>query len=343
MRTADARSLARGKMALMVGALAAALLLGEAVPADAQSRQPTPIRVGRIAGGDGFHIPSYVAVEKGHFLQEGLKPTLVAMEGGALVKATIAKELDFVPIPGGGSQAMLQGAPLVFVVGESLISQWTLTTTPDIRKVEDLKGKTIGLGRPGSADYEELVIVLAKFFKMKLGTDYKVIAFRSEPDRLAALFRGSIQGAALSFPHAARAEVEGLKVLVRTGDHIPRLGGTFHTHKDNVTQRRDTVKAFVKAIARGIDFIRTNRDGTVSVIQKYFAMDDRRVAESVYRVLYDKYSPEIPHDLLVKLFESRAIPELGWPAGKPLPDVEQFVARGLLSEALADLGKKPVR
>jgi SAM-dependent methyltransferase len=74
-----------------------------------------------------------------------------------------------------GSEAMLKGAPLVFFVGESLVSQWTLTTTPDIKRVEDLKGKTLGLGRPGSADYSEMVITLGKEFNMQPGKDYKVI------------------------------------------------------------------------------------------------------------------------------------------------------------------------
>ncbi|MBI3077176.1 MAG: ABC transporter substrate-binding protein [Deltaproteobacteria bacterium] len=329
-----------GTAGLVALVAALATILGT-VPADAQQRTPISIKVGRTVGGSGFHIPSYVAVEKGQFLEEGLKATLIAMEGGALVKANIAKEIDFQPIVAGGSQALLAGAPLIYIVGESTISQWTITTTPDIKKVEDLKGKVLGLGRPGSADYEELVITLQKFFKMEPGKDYKVIAFRGEPDRVAALLKGSIQGAALSFPHAARAEIEGFKILVKTGEYIPRLGGTFMTHRDYVTQRRDLVKAFIKAIAKSIDYIRTNKAGTCEVIQKYFGIDDRRVVESIYTLLHDKYSPEIPHNLLLQLFQSRAIPELGWPAGKPLPDIEQFVARSVLNEALGELGKKP--
>ncbi len=48
-------------------------------------------------------------------------------------------------------------------------------TTPDIKRVEDLKGKTLRLGRPGSADYSEMVITLGKHFNMQPGKDYKVI------------------------------------------------------------------------------------------------------------------------------------------------------------------------
>lgn len=337
MRTVFARAISVSIRAMMVAGLMAMTMVVEPEPVAAQV---TKIRVGRTTGGSGFHIPSYVAMEKGHFKGEGLDAAFIASTGGVLVRAAIAKEIDFVPIPGGGSEAMLKGAPLVFIVGESLISQWTLTTTPEIKRVEDLKGKTLGLGRPGSADYSEVVVVLGKFFKMEPGRDYKVISFTGEPDRVAALINRSIQGGALSFPHAARAEKEGMKILVRTGDHIPRLGGTFLMHRDFVKEKRDVAKRFIRAIAKAEDYIKSNKKGTIEVIQKYFEIDDARVAEGIYMQVHDKYGPEIPSDLLRDLFESRTTPELGWPAGKPLPDIEQFVARDLLNEVLKEMGRK---
>src|ERR1041385_6701382 len=142
--------------------LAAAVFAVVGSFASLAAAQSIKVRVGRTTGGSGFHIPSYVAMDKGFFKNEGLDADFIAATAGVLVRATIAREIEFTPIPGGGSEAMLQGAPIVFIVGESLISQWTLTTTPDIKRVEDLKGRTLGLGRPGSADYSELVIVLGK-------------------------------------------------------------------------------------------------------------------------------------------------------------------------------------
>jgi ABC-type nitrate/sulfonate/bicarbonate transport system substrate-binding protein len=277
------------------------------------------------------------------FKAEGLDASFVATTGVVLVRAAIAKELDFVPISAGGAEAILKGAPLVFVVGQSLISQWTIMTAPGIKRVEDLKGKTLGLGRPGAADYSEFVLVLGKFFKMKPGRDYKVVSFAGENERIEALLNGSIQGAALSFPHAARVEKEGMRVLVRTGDHLPRLGGAFLTHRDLVRERRDTAKRFIRAIARAADYIRANQKSTVEVIQKYFDIADASLAESIYRQVHDQYSPDIPPNLLQDLFESRATPELGWPAGKALPDVEPFVARDLLNETLKEIAGKSGR
>ena len=319
---------------IVAAGLAAVALFGDTV-----SAQAPKIKVGRTMGASGFHVPTYVAMERGLFKAEGLDAEFVSMTGGELVRAAIAKEIDFVPIPGGSSEAMLKGAPLVFVVGESLVSQWTLTVAANIQKVDDLRGRILGLGRPGSADYSELVVLLGKFFKMESGKDYKVISFRGEPERIAALISGAIQGAALSFPHAARAEAEGLKVLVRAGEYLPRLGGTVSTHKDNVRDRRDVVKRFIRAMAKAADYIRTEKAGTVEVIQKQFQIKDARVAESLYAQIHDKFAPQIPKDLFRQLFDSIATPELGWPKDKPLPDVETFVARDVLNEVLKELGK----
>ena len=299
------------------------------------------VKVGRTVGGSGFHIPSYVAIDRGFLKAEGLDANFIAATAGVLVRATIAKEIEFTPIPGGGSEAMLKGAPLVFFVGESLVSQWTLTTTPDIKRVEDLRGKTLGLGRPGSADYSEMVITLGKHFNMQPGKDYKVISFTGEPDRVAALIQGSIQGGILSFPHAARAEKEGMKILIRTGDYIPRLGGTFLTHKDFRKEKRDVAKKFTRGMIKATDYIKANKKGAIEVIQKYFEIKDAKILESIYNQVYDKYSPEMPPELIKDLFESRTTPELGWPQGKPLPDLNQFVDRSIVNEVLKEMGRTP--
>jgi ABC-type nitrate/sulfonate/bicarbonate transport system substrate-binding protein len=275
------------------------------------------------------------------FKEQGLTAEFIAAQASALTRAGIAKEIDYLPLPGAGATAMLKGAPIILIAGQSLISQWTITTTADVKKVEDLKGKTIGLERPGGAAYDEAVITLGQFFKMQPGKDYKTISFTAESDRVAALIAGSIQGALLQFAHAAMAEQAGMKIIVRIGDYIPRLGGTFWVHKDRIKERRDEVKRFIKAIGRAADYIKTNKEGTVQVIQKYFEIKESKVAAGLYKQVQNAFGPEMPHDLLKVLFDSRLTPEAGWPAGKPAPDFEQFVARDLLNEALKEIGRKP--
>ena len=109
---------------LCCGSVAAlTVAIGVLFASSAAFAQSVSVKVGRTVGGSGFHIPSYVAIEKGFLKAEGLDTNFIAATAGVLVRATIAKEIEFTPIPGGGSEAMLKGAPLVFSF-ENLAGGW---------------------------------------------------------------------------------------------------------------------------------------------------------------------------------------------------------------------------
>ncbi|MFZ2140269.1 MAG: ABC transporter substrate-binding protein, partial [Xanthobacteraceae bacterium] len=223
-------------MVRRLSALAAALVLLLPCWLGQAGAETNKIRVGKAVGGSGFHIPSYVAMDRGFYKAEGLDAEWVVLQARALVTAGLSGNVDLVPIPSGGAQAALSGAPITYIVGEALKSQWTIVVPKSINSIEDLKGKTLGYGRPGSADYDEGAIVLQRFFHMEPGKDYKIISFQGESDRIGALVNGDIQGALVSVPHAARAVAVGMKVLLRTGDYIARAGGTIWCTKNFLEQ-----------------------------------------------------------------------------------------------------------
>jgi ABC-type nitrate/sulfonate/bicarbonate transport system substrate-binding protein len=250
-------------------------------------------------------------------------------------------DIDFVPIPGGGSQASLKGAPLRYVVGQSLISQWAIVTLDSIKTVEGLKGKIMGYGRAGSADYDEGEITLAQFFNMEVGRDYKVISFQGEAERVAALINGNIQAALVSFPSAAKLQVAGFRILLKTGQYLPRVGGSFWVTKKYLANNKPTVVKFIRAIAGAIQYVDQNKAGTVGIIQKEFGIKSAKEAGVIWGEIHDQYGPDIPAVLFRKLFEgrrNRMIARKLWPKDKPMPDIEQFVARDLLKGTLRGMG-----
>src|ERR687887_566168 len=127
----------------------AALVVALAVSLGTSQAETNKIRIGKVIGGNGFHIPSYVAMDQGFYKSEGLDAEFVVLQGRPLVTAALSGNVDFIPIPSGGAQAALSGAEIRYVVGESLRSQWTIVVRPEIGKMEDLKGKTVGYGRAG--------------------------------------------------------------------------------------------------------------------------------------------------------------------------------------------------
>jgi NitT/TauT family transport system substrate-binding protein len=329
-----------------LAACAAALVFALALPFDGARAEGNRVRVGKAIGGSGFHIPSYLAMDKGFYQAEGLDAQFVVLQARALVTAGLSGNVDFIPIPSGGAQAALSGAAITYVVGESLKSQWTIVVPKSVDKVESLKGMTLGYGRPGSADYDEGTLVLQRFFHMEAGRDYKIISFQGEADRVGALINGDIQGALISVPHAARAVAAGMKVLLRTGDYVARAGGTFWAPKTYVEGNPETVKKFIRAIAKAVMYFRDNKAGSLPTLKEHLGIDNVQEAGLVWDELHNAFGAELPEDLFREILESRRetmIAARQWPADKPLPDPEQFVARKLLDSTLQEMGYVPTK
>jgi NitT/TauT family transport system substrate-binding protein len=333
-------------MRMLRSTIVLAAILGFAALSPLSAAELIKIKVGKATGASGFHIPSYIAMDKGFYKSEGLDASFVSLTGKALVTAGLSGNIDFVPIPSGGSQAALSGADIRYVVGESLRSQWLIASRPDIQKPEDLRGKTLGYGRAGSADYDEGSAVMLRAFKMEAGKDYKVISFQGEPERIAALINGDIQGALISVPNAPRVINSGMKILVRTGDYIQRAGGTIWTMKSFVEAHPDTVKRFIRAIAKAVMYYRDNKEGSLPTIKQYFGVDNDKDAAVVWEQTHNTFGAELPKELFRDIFESRRetmIAAKQWAPDKPLPDVENFLTRSLLEETLKQMKYVPTK
>ncbi|MFZ2067495.1 MAG: ABC transporter substrate-binding protein [Xanthobacteraceae bacterium] len=309
--------------------------------------QPNRVTIGKVVGGDGFNLPSYVALDKGFFKAESVDATLVELDPKTQVTAVLSGNLDCAPLPSGGAQAALSGAKITYIVGQSLKSQWTIVTRKGINSPADLKGQTFGYGQPGSSDHDELEAVLHRFFHMDPGKDYKVIAFQGQPERIAALFNDSIQAAGLTVPHAAVAAKAGLKVLLRTGDYIPRAGGAIWCSADFVRRNPETVKKIIRAIARAVMYFRTDKQGSIAVLRHHIgSVKSDEEAGLIWDQVHNTFGAELPPELFREIFESRRLTMIAarqWPSDRPLPDPEQFLARNLLDATLKDMGYVPTK
>src|SRR6266540_4391807 len=333
------------RMLRSLPAFAAAVVLTlPAVPGTAHAQ--TKITVGKQVGGNGFHIPGYVAMDGGYYKQEGLDASFVVLTARTLITAALSGSIDFVPIPSGGAQAALSGAEIRYVVGQSLKSQWLIVARPSIDKVQDLKGKTVGYGRTGTADYDEGAAVLRRVFNMEVGKDYKVISFQGEPERIAAMINGDIDAALISVPHAPKALNAGMKLLVRTGDYIQRAGGAFWARKAYVDQNPETVAKFIRAVAKGVMYYRDNKAGSIPSLKEHLGVADDKDAGIVWDQTHNTFGAELPKEPFREIFESRRLEMIAakqWAPDKPLPDPEQFLTRNLLESTLKQMGYVPTK
>jgi ABC-type nitrate/sulfonate/bicarbonate transport system substrate-binding protein len=328
---------------LRSAALAAAVCVAGASVAFAQ----TPIAIGKITGGIGLHIPSYIAMDRGFYKDEGLDARFVELGGSAMIRAGLTNNLQFVPIPSGGAQAVLKaGAKIKYIVNQSLSSQYVFVTRPEIAKVEDLRGKTIGFARPGAADYDEGVTVLARFYKMQVGKDYKVISLGGDPERIGALLNKDLDAAFVSAPQGMRAVQAGMKIVMRPSDHLPRVGGSFWAPEEWFNKNQDATRRFIRSIAKGVMFFRNNKTESLPTIKNHLGITDDAQAALIWDELHNTFAAEMPANLFREVFESRRLDLVAakeWPADKPLPDPEQFLARALLESTLKEMNYVPTK
>ena len=325
------------------------LLMGVALVCAAASSvsAQTPITIGKITGGIGIHIPAYIAMDRGFFKEEGLDARFIDLGGSAMIRAGLTNNLNFVPIPSGGAQAILKaGAKIRYVVNQSLTSQYVIVARPEYSKPDDLKGKIIAFARPGAADYDEGVTVLARFFKMQVGKDYKVISLPGDPERIAALLNKDIDAAFVSAPQGVRAVQAGMRLVMRAGDYLPRVGGGFWTTDEYFEKNPEAVKKFIRAIAKGVMYFRDHKAESLATIKGHLGISDDAQAGLIWDELHNSFAAEMPADLYRELFESRRLDMIvakEWPADKPLPDPEQWLARTLLESTLKDMGYVPTK
>ena len=107
-----------------------------------------------------------------------------------------------------------------------------------------------------------------------------------------------------------------------------------------------TVAKFIRAIARGVMYFRTEKTGSLPTIKSYLGIQSDADAGLAWDELHNTFAAEMPAELFREIFESRRLDLIAakeWPADQPLPDVEQFVSRALLEKTLKDMNYVPTK
>ena len=90
-------------------------------------------------------MPYYFGKDKGFFAAEQIEPQLVMMAPPTAIAALVAGELDFSSTTGAATSAIMRGLPLrrMFYVQQDPVH--VLLAQPEIKSIQDLVGKSIGV------------------------------------------------------------------------------------------------------------------------------------------------------------------------------------------------------
>jgi NitT/TauT family transport system substrate-binding protein len=257
----------------------AGLTLG--LGADAHAQQRVAASYPGIAG---YNIPFWVALDGGEFKKAGLAVDPVMISGGSKsMQALLSGGLDFAHVSGGVSvQANLSGADVTILATAANSMSAGVIAAKDVKTFQDLRGKKIGIASFGGNN--DIGLRFA-FKKNGINPDKEVtfLQMGGERNRLTALERGAIAATIMSPPGLFVAEAQGysrLGDLRAMGMRYPEL--SIVGRKRDLKERRDLVRRYLRAYLESVRVMKSNRDLTVRVIEKYIHVGSKAEALKTY-------------------------------------------------------------
>jgi NitT/TauT family transport system substrate-binding protein/sulfonate transport system substrate-binding protein len=240
-------------------------------------------------------LPAVVARKQGFYLSEGLEAELIVMGPSVAMQGLIAGDLHFVTTLSSAVRAAISGMPIRAVMIFMTGSDQTLVVKPQIQKVEDLRGKVLGVPQlKGPAD----IYTRAALRKHGLVPDSDVsiiVLGGGTPLRLAALQAGKIDGTMLSTPQNKMAVKMGLRELVYARDIISGVPSGFGTNIRMMQNDPESIVRTTRATLKALRFIKENKEGVLKIMATDLGINDREIANLAY-------------DDVVKLYSDSGIP-----------------------------------
>jgi len=232
----------------------------------------------------------YIAKDARLFEKNGLDVELVLLRGsGQTSQAMVAGSLfaSSVALPA-VMLADLNGADLVNVAHGIAVQSSKLMVKPEIRKIEDLKGRKIGISSLGSAGDLLFGYVLRKY-GIDTNRDVVWLAVGNTGERLQALLNGVVDAADLTYPADAQAERRGFRPLLDARKEIVYPTASVVTRRKTIREERDTVMRVVRSYTEGIAFLKQNKDFSQKVLAKYFRTSDAEYLEGAYTIFKEDF------------------------------------------------------
>ena len=220
----------------------------------------------------------WMAKEVGAFEKHGLEAQLIFIASGPVVmQALLGGDLHAgLAATSAVVGAASKGAPIVAVANMASRPYHRLWVQPDINRVEDLRGKPLGITRFGSLPHNLTVILLRKY---GLATAVNIRQF-GDTLGIAAAFEQRVIAGAVTSELRVRAPVKALVNLVDLG--IPYSTNVIAVQREYYRRFPKAVEAMVRAYTDGVAALKNNKSRGLKVVAQYSRYTDTKFVESQY-------------------------------------------------------------
>lgn len=265
-------------------------LLAFSSPSIAQGKpEKERIRIGYAARAVVHSIP-YVTKEAGFFREEGLQVEIVRTAGNVAPMTLVSGDVEFsimsafLLLP-----AAVQERDLVMLAGFTRYASMYLVARPEISTANDLRGKIVGLQRPGDA-YEKNARVALRHLGLDPDKDVKFLYLGSNEVMWTSLNARRVGATMLTPPSTLFARKSGMNFLVNLADlKIEYQGSSLTARRSFLKENPNVALRAVRAVVRGIHFFKTRKEETLRILAKFFGTTDRDALEESWN-----YASDVP-------------------------------------------------
>ncbi len=229
-------------------------------------------------------LPAYVGARFGLFREEGIDIQIIQMRTALVGPALIGRDLDFCTAADTMLRAATTGLPVKVIAFGGVRPALALNVRPEIKKVEDLKGKMISVSSRGSTT-DIVARDIVRHFGLNPDTDVVTMPLGTQTNQLAALKSNAVQASLFTPPYDAIAEREGLRVLVWAGDILKdQLQAGLTTSDQKIRANPDQVKRMVRAFVKSLVFLQKEKAKVAQMISQEWNIDIDLAQRSYQRI-----------------------------------------------------------
>jgi ABC-type nitrate/sulfonate/bicarbonate transport system substrate-binding protein len=219
-----------------------------------------------------------MAKEVGAFDKYGIDAELIFVSSGPVaVQALLGGDMKAtLAATSAVTSAVLAGAPLVSVM--SLINRpyFRCWVQPEITRMDELRGKTLGVSRFGSVT-DNLTRILLRRYNLEGAVQIRQMGGTTE--MAAAFQRRQIDGAVMASVRI-NAPVRMLVDLAELGIRYSNV--VIAVSRDDYRRNPETIEAMVRGYLEGVAAVTQQKERALQVIQKYTRLQDPKMIHDLY-------------------------------------------------------------
>jgi len=282
-------------------------------------------------------LPLFIGIRAGLFRDEALDVQWILIRSNVIAPALIAGEVDVAAAAGSTMRVAARGAPLKAIFFPFYKSTFVFVGAPEIKRVQDLKGKVIGTTGPRNSTQIAASMVLQQ---NGLNPDKDVTFFTVGGGEtiLAALQTKTIHAMAVNPDMAFLMKKKGFHELGYLADLAPWPWGGYATSDNKLLQERDKVKRWTRAMIKSVLLMANNKEETIRMAMAEFGYP-RDVTEAAANVSARAINSRAPGGAEDEILRQNIDLTITAPLElKESPPVAKLVDFSILREVWKELG-----